>query len=255
VTVDYQVAEGVMAYATISRGFRSGGINVGNIQGSTFDPEFVWNYEAGLKAQLLDRRLTANLAAFHYDYTDLQLYLTRTQTGIVENAAEATINGLELELTALPAEGLRLELASSYVDATFDKYVTVEPWRPQNGPVDFSGNRLARAPKVKVNAAAEKSWTLSGGEASLRAEYAYTSTVYFNEFNRPEARQGPIGLWNARASFTTDDGRYRVTAFVENIADKFYLTDTVVGSAGTNFTVFAYPAPPRTYGLQLSAKF
>jgi iron complex outermembrane receptor protein len=255
VSADYQLAPGKMVYATISRGFRSGGINVGNVQGSTFDPEFVWNYEAGFKGVFWDGRLQANLAAFHYDYTDIQLYNIRTQTGIVENAAAATINGVELETVLRPGGGWRLEFAGSYVDATLDKYDTIEPSRPAAGRQSFDGNTLTRAPKWKANAAVEKGWDAFGGTASVRAEYSYTGLVNFTEFNRPETQQKPVSLWNARASWETAGGKYRVIAFVENLTDEDYNSTVLVGSAGTNFSILEYPAPPRTFGVQVYTKF
>src|SRR5690606_39922070 len=67
----------VPAYVSSNLGFMSGGFNGrANSQAEAdnpeFDPEFVWTYEAGLKMQSSDRRFSANIAAFHSDYTDFQ---------------------------------------------------------------------------------------------------------------------------------------------------------------------------------------
>jgi len=67
-TVSYEPTQGLMTYATASRGFLSGGFNA---QGSTssalarpFDSEYVWNYELGAKFLGLDNRLQVNIAGF-----------------------------------------------------------------------------------------------------------------------------------------------------------------------------------------------
>jgi iron complex outermembrane receptor protein len=254
-SIDYEIAERVMAYATISRGFRSGGVNIGAIQGTTFDPEFVWNYEAGLKGQFFDGRLQANFAGFYYDYTDLQLFQIRSLTPTVENAAAATVKGLELELVARPTDGMRLDLATSYLDATFGEFVTIEAPRPQDGPRDLAGNRLPRSPKWKVNAGIENRWNAFGGGITLRGEMAYTSKVFFNEFNRTETSQSAVTLFNARLTYETDDGRYRVGAFVENLTDKYYISQMSVGAAIVSFPIQEFAGPPRTYGLTVGVKF
>lgn len=254
-SVDFDLTPEVMLYATVGRGFRSGGINVGNLQGSTFDPEFVWNYEAGMKGIFWDGRARLNVAAFHSKYSDLQLFQTRFQVATVENAAKATINGVEVELAANPTDSLQIDFAGSYLDATFDEFVTIDQARAALGPLDLAGNTLPRAPKGKINIGVEHSWSLPTGELTLRGEYSWTTRVYFNEFNRPETSQPEVSVVNLRASFATPDERYRIAAFVENATDEYYISNTTVGSARTAFAILEYAAPPRTYGVQLSTKF
>lgn len=254
-SIDYTPAPGRMFYATATRGFRSGGINVGNLQGSTFEPEFVWNYEAGFKGAFLKGRLEVSSAVFHDDYSNIQLYNIRAQTGVVENAASATIEGAEFELRAAPAAGWTLTGAATYLDARLDAYDTVEPARPAAGRRSFAGNPLARAPRWTANAAVERRWDALGGEIALRGEYRYASRINFTEFNRPETQEGAVGLVNVRASYAPHGARRRVTAFVENLTDTAYNSNVLVGSATTSFTILEYPAPPRTVGVMLSAMF
>src|SRR5690606_2858663 len=105
-----------------SRGFKSGGYNgrpTSNAEIQSFDEEFIWAYEAGLKSEWFDRRLRLNLAGFYYDYTDIQLSSAQftPETGliaVVENAGDAEIWGFEGELTARPAAGLDVGLGVGY---------------------------------------------------------------------------------------------------------------------------------------------
>ena len=107
VGLNYQLSDAVFAYASASRGFKSGGFNIGSYQNTPFNPEKIWSYEAGVKTDLLDRRLRLNLAAFYYDYTDLQVQDVEGNNTVVRNAATAVIQGLELETTALLGSAVR----------------------------------------------------------------------------------------------------------------------------------------------------
>src|SRR3546814_9243735 len=76
--IDYDVADDVMVYASATRGFKSGGFQLGD--GRPFLPEYIWSYEVGLKSTLLDRRLRENVSAFSYDYTTLQVVRSEEPT-------------------------------------------------------------------------------------------------------------------------------------------------------------------------------
>src|SRR5690606_36047689 len=99
---EYQWTPDLMTYVSASRGFKSGGFN-GRAQTiaeiDSFDPEYVWSYEAGIKTEWFDKRLLLNLSAFYNDYTDIQLTSLRAVEGLIvivtENAGEARIKGLE----------------------------------------------------------------------------------------------------------------------------------------------------------------
>lgn len=127
--IDYKFTDDIMAYASVSRGFRAGGFNglaVANttVFGAAFDPETVWAWEAGLKSQFADGKITANLAYFRNALKNLQQNVqigggsTRT-----ENAADATLQGLEYELSARPFKGLNLYASGSLLFDEYDRLV------------------------------------------------------------------------------------------------------------------------------------
>ena len=255
-SLSYKVTEDSLAYASISRGFRSGGFNVGGLQGSPFDPEYVWSYEAGLKQQFFDKRLTANLAFFRSEYTDMQVFQIRALTATVENAASSTLQGAELELVALLGDGLRLDFSGSYIDTKFNEFSTRDESRPGLGEIDLTGNQLARAPKARANVGVEKRWvTGNDGAFTVRGNYSWTDRVYFSEFNRPEMSQAAVGLWNAKVSYESPGGRYSVSAYVENITDELIFVNKLAGAGSLGFGILAWPAAPRTFGVQFGVNF
>jgi iron complex outermembrane recepter protein len=130
VSLEYQATDDVFLYASANRGFKAGGFNIGSPQNDAFNPEKIWSYEFGAKTELFERRLRLNLAAFYYDYTDLQVQDSVGQSTIIRNTGSAKIKGLELEVLARPIPGLEIEASFGWLDATFDSFNLIEPNRP-----------------------------------------------------------------------------------------------------------------------------
>jgi iron complex outermembrane receptor protein len=127
-TVQYDVTDAIMAYATAARGSKSGGF-VSNTSSTTdasfqFRPERSTNYEVGLKSTFLEGRLVANVAAFHMEFKDLQqsTYDPDRRTFFTRNAARASSEGVEADVQWLPIDTLQLSLGVAYLDAKFDDY-------------------------------------------------------------------------------------------------------------------------------------
>ncbi|MDP4789755.1 MAG: TonB-dependent receptor, partial [Haliea sp.] len=104
VVLNYNWADDVMTYAKVSTGFVAGGI----LNGISYEPESITNYELGLKSQFLDNRLRLNAAAFYMDYEDLQVQLFQNGVQSFENAGQVEITGLEIEMDAILGDGLTL---------------------------------------------------------------------------------------------------------------------------------------------------
>lgn len=135
----YKVSGDVMTYGTISRGFRGGGQNdlFTLVPGGTedYDPEYLTNYELGLKSTWNQGRLLFNAAAFYLDWEDLQAVTAEGAGGIGEtigNIGNAHSVGVDLELRALVTEGLDLALAATFLQAEIDDDVQVPD--PAGGP-------------------------------------------------------------------------------------------------------------------------
>ena len=89
VALEYDVNENVLAYASVSRGFKSGGFNGSGLE-PPFEPEYLLAYEVGSKAILGDGRVQLNVAGFYYDYTDVQVQRIVNVGSSIDNAGEAS---------------------------------------------------------------------------------------------------------------------------------------------------------------------
>ncbi len=255
--IQYSPTDNIMAYVSASRGFKSGGFNAFEIQ-SSFDEETLWSYEAGIKSTLLDRRLRANLTAFHYDYNNLQINQWQTIPsgilGIVDNAGQASVNGFELELLMKPTSNFQLEVGLAFLDAKFDEFVSIDPDRPEDGLLDRVGNALPRAPDFTANVAAEYSIPVgSAGNLVLRGEYYHRDKLFITQFEDDRASVEAIDLLNARISFESADGQWHAAIYGKNLTDKDYAQHIITIQALLGQV--ALFAPPRTYGIQFGYKF
>jgi iron complex outermembrane receptor protein len=128
----WQANDSLFLYASWTRGFRSGGFN--GRCGSTatcqpFNPESADSYEVGMKWDGLDNRLRVNLTGFWLDYSNQQVGIIRASSGagggeetVTANAGSARSRGIELEIDALPAEGLKLWGSLGYLDAKYTDF-------------------------------------------------------------------------------------------------------------------------------------
>jgi iron complex outermembrane recepter protein len=126
--INFKPNDDMLIFASATRGFKSGGWNARGTATNEllpFGPEKVWSYEAGIKSDLFDRRVRANLTLFYQDTSDLQtpsafIRANGSLAFITRNFADYRNKGAELELTFEPVDNLRLFLNGGYQD---DKYV------------------------------------------------------------------------------------------------------------------------------------
>jgi len=249
-TADYTFDDGLMVYSSVSRGFKSGGFNV-TASDPEFDPEFVWSYEVGAKHDWLKNTLRTNFVMFYYDYTDLQVS-DFTQAGVlsITNAADAEIQGVELEASWMPSYDWMLELNYAFLDASYKKYIAP-------GSIDVSGNDLNAAPSHKINTAVQYFHSVNSGTISYRLEHFWQDKTYFTAFNEDTSSQGAYGIWNARINFTPLDESWEFQLYGENLDNKAYSTSSrefpAAGPNGTGVTKDINP--PRTLGARFTYNF
>jgi iron complex outermembrane receptor protein len=239
-------------YVQWADGFKAGGFNPYNC-GDTFEPEEVTSFEGGYKLLAFDDRLRLQTSIFHYDYTNLQVSQIVSLQSRIENAAAATVRGAEVELAYQATDNLSFDVSLALLDATYDEYADLDPLRPGLGFIDLSGNRLNRAPEHTINLGVTYTTELgSPGTLTLRGEAFNSADVYFRQFNQAQDGQEAYTTYNAFATFDPA-GPLSLRAFVRNISDEDLLLG--VFSAGTIFDRWAIYAPPRTWGVELSAQF
>ncbi|MBA4355168.1 MAG: TonB-dependent receptor, partial [Novosphingobium sp.] len=153
--LDYEVGQNQLLYASWARGFKSGGftgrIGVAADGDTPYNPEKVDTFEAGLKADFLDRHLRTNISVFYTKYRDMQvaqIYFdpdTNVQGNRILNAAESEIKGFELEVQAVPVEGLTLRGSLAYLDTKYKSFLYFDP--VAGTTLDLEGFALQNAPK------------------------------------------------------------------------------------------------------------
>jgi iron complex outermembrane receptor protein len=280
--LDYTPTEETLIYASVSRGFKSGGFNtLGDVSlpVNRFNPEYVWNYETGLKAMMFDRKLRMGLTGFYADYSNLQQTVFRlneaTQVRFprVENSTAAKIKGVELEAEATPFRGQRLTGAVTYLDAKFGFFCNNNPLYPSvatspscvgviregqplpSGAVQLKGNALTQAPQWQYNASAQYTWPLSESlNLTGRVDYKWQSRTYFDIYNNPQNSQAAYGLLNGSIEVARQDRAWALLAWIRNAADERYISQGSAGS-GANAAVTGSLGTPRMFGATLTRQF
>jgi len=254
-TLNYQATDNTLLYGSVTRGFKSGVINVGS-RNDVINPEYVWSYELGLKTSALDNRLQANIAAFYMNYTNLQVgFVDASSVVTTVNAASARNYGLEAELRAKPARGLTIELFGTYLNAKYTNFNSGD-YRQGFAVVSLAGKRLSNAPQWSARAGADYDIPIGGsGKLNLRGDVNWQDRVYFTEFNNADATQAAYALVNAGLKYTSGSGKWSVDVWGRNLADKLVFTNNIITAPLFSSVRVGSVAPPRTYGVTLGVDF
>jgi iron complex outermembrane receptor protein len=176
--LSWQASARTMVYASVNRGVKAGSFNSGDATMADavipYKAEVLWAYEAGLKTELVDRKVRLNLAAYHYDYQNYQASRWLGLSNLITNN-DATINGVEAELTLTPVPNFTMRVAAGYNDATV-KGVMVG-----GVPRDV---RPTFAPKLNLSAFARYTVPeVAGGDLSFQLSLTHQSSTYHNLAN------------------------------------------------------------------------
>ncbi|HWA63313.1 MAG TPA: TonB-dependent receptor [Caulobacteraceae bacterium] len=288
-SIDWRPTSDVMLYASYSRGFRSGGFNGRSatpISSTTpYNPEKVDAYEAGAKTSWLDHRLVLNASVFDTEYKDKQEEVVvpvtsggaNAQETLVANAAQARIYGAEFELQAQPTRELSLRASLGLLHAQYGRFLQVDATYPTLND-DMSNLTLRRAPKVTADVGFDYRMPVSFGTVSLSADYRYigahetvitpapgtgvytgagcptTNCTYIAPINDPRGHAVASNLIDASLGFEhpIGDRNVRIAVFGRNLLDERHLAGAL---AVAGLFSFGTGIPPRTWGVELSAKF
>jgi len=285
---DFIPTEGVMYYASISTGFKSGHIQDA---GNSAMPETVTNFELGLKSQYLDDSLRFNAALFQANYNNLQFsnpdWLDVDNDGVadsggstvVRNAPAAKVRGLELELEWLKTDLDYIQLTAAFTDANFAQFAIPDTlfgdlFNPfisdqsnsATDPVDLSGNAPPRVPKWKLTATYKHDFMLSTGILTPRVMATFSDRYFLDIYNRDQVASGvfdrlPNGGSNLgiQNSFALLDLGLMYKPYAKNWDIMVYLNNALnenikiaSGNVITEQGFVATYLPPRTYGIKVS---
>jgi iron complex outermembrane receptor protein len=267
----WQFNSDLMAYASASRGYLSGG-NIIGLQ-SFYQPESVWSYEVGEKSEWLDKHLQVNVSAFHEDLSNMQVFIQSGASSELQNAGKARVNGVEAQMTAIPIDGLRINLATALTDAKYVQYFSPEgdnrfPSPSVNpSPSDkclqvapyscnWKGNWLNQTPPYTVDLGVEYDFETSIGTITPRIDTFWSGAVYFlpDNYNRQPA----YNETDLNINWTDKSGTYSVEGFIKNVGNT-----TVISNDGLQSGSFGYYLqepdnyvyyPPRTIGIRFGLK-
>ena len=254
-SLSYKVADDVLAYVSYTSGFKSGAfqfiaISPGVAQ-QVANPESVDSFEAGLRSTLLNRHLRLNMAVFTMDYRNLQqLRLVPIGGGfaqvVIANAANSRIRGFEIEGRAAFTNQWSLDFSYGYLDAKFKSYVF-------NPTLDFSGNRMQRAPQHTLSLGLNFETKTGIGQLTSRIGYAYRSSIFFEADNNavdPQSSERALGLWDA--SVNLKNGHWTVGIWGRNLSDERYRRQVLNSTGNAQRGIWA---EPRTFGARVSYDF
>lgn len=248
VGLQYQFTPDVMAYASATNGFKSGGWNARVSDPRflvAFGPEEVWSYEVGLRAEWLDERLRTNVTAFYADYEDRQIATSfpGTTQFVTTNAGDTPIQGVEVELTALPVDNLTLYLTAGYMEGE------VENPTPSAIATGLGPNTIPiQMPEWTLLGGF--SWTIPlrtagrivvTGDASAKAKY------YSDWANLPNMQVDQPTLVNASIGYRSPDDRWGVAVECKNCTDEDWARQVLLN--------VAYPGDPMHWGVRFNYRF
>ena len=251
--LQYAPRENLMLYASATQGFKSGGFGTSGFA-SPVKPEEVTAYEIGMKSEFPSYNTRLNATVFMQDFKDMQVFRQLAAGFLFENAAEASSDGAEIELFVSPAEGLTLNASLSYLDATFDDFVTEDPLAP-GVSVQLAGNRLPRSPEFTFSTGANYVFDVAGvGTFTPSINYYWQDEVWYTEFNEahPVAGQGSFGKVDISLLYETEDDTWFLEFFGKNVTDEHTISNSFSAVWDDEF---AFAAPPATYGVRLGFRY
>ncbi|WP_157218578.1 TonB-dependent receptor [Flavisphingomonas formosensis] len=259
-TLSYTIAPDLLAYATYSRGAKSGGLNLTallDIANAKVKPEKVDNYEIGLKSQFLERKVTLNLAAFQTNVRDYQTLILDTVNPpftqqYIANIPKVRTRGVEGDLQVQPVKGINLNASFAYTDATYRNYKNSPAPVEQNPAAglttDLSGQPLAGVPKWTYTLGADVEQPVGTAILYAHADYSHRSKFYTSVSNSVYSIIKPYGLANARIGVRTEDGHWDFSVWARNLFDKDYFITLSPSNTGL---ITGLTGDPRTFGITL----
>jgi iron complex outermembrane receptor protein len=243
----------LMAYAGVSKGFKSGGFNFGRAGIEKFEPESIVATEVGVRSTSMGGKLSLNAAAFNYDYKDLQLRtavldaVSGNFVVSVNNASKAKVQGIELGADLALGAGLSTGFSAAYIDSELLNYVS--PSTRKN----LSGLPLPLTPKSSGSVWLDHTTSVAGGRLRSHVEYNFRSSVIFPlTLDQTNKTGEAYGLVNGSVRWTAPKDAWYVQAGVLNATDKLYRTmraDYIFGGVVESF------GAPRTYEVRLGFKY
>ncbi|WP_273148848.1 TonB-dependent receptor [Methylophaga thiooxydans] len=250
--LNYQLNDAHLAYTSLSRGYKSGGVNNNDDLPDNkreFDTEYMWSLETGLKSSWLNGDLITNVAAFYSIRRDAQVKSSVFVGGgefedSIANAAKGKNYGVEADFDWLLNDDVHLFGALGLLRAEFEEYDN-----PDITSNDIEGRRQAHAPSYQFTLGGEvyvnSNWT-------VRANMEGKDDFYFS--NSHNSKSGSYVIYNASATYQEENWKF--TLWGRNLFDKDYYTRGFFfgNDPRDNYTQKTYKqyGDPRVIGMTVS---
>lgn len=257
-SISYKFRPDLMAYASWSKGFRSGGFNgrpTSIEEVSSYDPERLTSYELGFKTRF-DDRVTINVSAFRNEYRNQQLLISTVSpaTGLIvvrtENAGRSRIQGLELETDVRVSSRFRINASLGLLDAQYLKYESVIA----GVPTDVSARKLKQAPSITANLGLSYAVPIgTDAAATFRVDTSYRSRTFIDVENTRDLSTPDHAIVNASATFDLPMPGVALRLSAENLTKQRIITAGFDGRGAFGF-LEAYYNDPRRFWISVSVK-
>lgn len=214
------------------------------VRDGLLDPDFVDNYEIGVRFTSLDNRVRGSLTGYWVDWTGIPVAPRLTAVGgqaFYFNAGKAQSKGIEFEVSGKITDTLLADFSASWNSATLATAVT---------GLGGNGSDLPGSADHNLRFGLEKRFNVGGNEAFVRGGWTYVSPYYTN-FAETGIQSGDYNLFDATAGITID--KIRVGVYARNLTNRsdFVWVDNIFGPAAAR----AYRLRPRTIGINVGVDF
>ncbi|KQZ45118.1 TonB-dependent receptor [Duganella sp. Root1480D1] len=259
----YKLNNDVSVYARYATGFRAPSIAAAStaVPITVADAETITSIEAGVKADLWNRRARASLSVYDYDVKNQQLTVVGGNSNVTKliNAAKTKGRGIEGEIEGFITNDFKMSASASYnfteirdPSLSVNKCAQCTILDPVNssGRVVIDGNALPQAPKWIINLNARYNYPLAEGNLFVVTDWSYRSKVNFFLYEAVEFTGAPLTEGGLRVGYNWDGGKYEVAAFARNITDQRRITGAIDFNNLTGFI-----NEPRQFGVQFKGSF
>lgn len=243
-TLNHRLDKDALAYATVSTGFRSGGLNAPGLPG--FRAETLTNFEVGSKNTLLGGAMVLNVALFEARSRDFQYFYVDVARAsqLIGNIDRVRIRGLDFDLRWRASRSLTVDAGLGITEGRIQQNAA-QP--------DTVGNHTPKNTPHKATLGVQHDQALGSGRVTLRADLEHRSKRYWEADNR--AIQPSIDLLNLRAAYSAASDRWSVALWAKNVTDESYYTDVNTPRfSGLPYTI-GWRSQPRTLGVDARLRF
>jgi iron complex outermembrane recepter protein len=259
--LSYDVSDNVFIYGSYTEGFRSGGFN-GRARSpealGPYEPEAIKSSELGVKSDWLNGRLRFNPTYFYTKYQNKQeefaTFVGDTPLTIIQNAAEANIWGVELELEYVLG-GFKVSADYGYLDSSYEDFTVLENQGGVPTVVDKSDHLLLLAPRNTFALTTMFSHRFADNALTYTLGARYRDSYQTSGDNPRHGLVDPYTIVDASVSYEIE--RHRIALFAKNLTNESYrpFTKNVTDSNGYSLWSFSKVNPPRVWGVELAMTF